>query len=260
MTLLEVAGLEKTYGGPRRVRALAGVTLTIAPGETLGLIGPSGCGKSTLARVVTRLVAPDAGDDPLRRPRLARPFRPRRCGGRAARMQMVFQDPAAAFHPRATAGGAIAEALRIHRIAPRRDWPERVAALLAEVGLAPELARRPVATLSGGQRQRVAIARAIAPRPKLVVLDEAVSALDASVRGRVLELLVRLQAELGLAYLFVGHDLAVVRAVSHRIAVMEAGRIIETGPADALLAAPQTDLLRRLIAAVPEIHREGPRP
>ncbi len=173
---------------------------------------------------------------------------------------MVFQDPAAAFHPRATAGGAIAEALRIHRIAPRRDWPEHVASLLGGVGLAPELAHRPVATLSGGQRQRVAIARAIAPRPKLVVLDEAVSALDAPVRGRILELLVRLQVELGLAYLFVSHDLAVVRAVSHRIAVMEAGRIIETGPADAVLAAPQTDLLRRLIAAVPEIRREGPRP
>ena len=259
MTLLEVAGLEKTYGGPRRVQALAGVTLTIAPGETLGLLGPSGCGKSTLARVVTRLVAPDAGAIRFDgRDWLA-------LSGRALRrarggMQMVFQDPAAAFHPRATAGGAIAEALRIHRIAPRRDWPEHVASLLGGVGLAPELAHRPVATLSGGQRQRVAIARAIAPRPKLVVLDEAVSALDAPVRGRVLELLVRLQVELGLAYLFVSHDLAVVRAVSHRIAVMEAGRIIETGPADALLAAPQTDLLRRLIAAVPEIRREGPRP
>ena len=126
----------------------------------------------------------------------------------------------------------------------------------AQVGLSPDLAPRPVATLSGGQRQRVAIARAIAPRPKLVVLDEAVSALDASVRARVLDLLVRLQEELGLAYLFVGHDLAVVRAVSHRIAVMDAGRIIETGPAEALLAAPATDLLRRLIAAVPRLHRE----
>ena len=152
MTLLEVAGLEKTYGGPRRVRALAGVTLTIAPGETLGLIGPSGCGKSTLARVVTRLVAPDAGTIRFDgRDWLA-------LSGRALRrarggMQMVFQDPAAAFHPRATAGGAIAEALRIHRIAPRRDWPEQVAALLAGVGLAPELAparlrRSPAASVS----------------------------------------------------------------------------------------------------------------
>jgi peptide/nickel transport system ATP-binding protein len=255
VTLLQATGLGKTYPGPRRTRALDDVSLTIAPGETLGLVGPSGCGKSTLARVLIRLTEPDAGAirfDGLDWRALSGGALRRARG----RMQMVFQDPAAAFHPRTTAGGAIAEALRIHRLAPRAARPERVAALLAQVGLAPELAPRPVATLSGGQRQRVAIARAIAPRPKLLVLDEAVSALDASVRARVLDLLVRLQAELGLAYLFVGHDLAVVRAVSHRIAVMDAGRIVETGPTEALLARPSTDLLRRLIAAVPRLHPE----
>jgi peptide/nickel transport system ATP-binding protein len=258
VTLLEATGLEKTYAGARRTHALADVSLGIAPGETLGLIGPSGCGKSTLARVLTRLIEPDAGSirfDGMDWLALSGAALRRARRG----MQMVFQDPAAAFHPRVTAGEAIAEALRIHAIAPRRAWPERVAELLTQVGLAPDLARRPVTALSGGQRQRVAIARAIAPRPKLVVLDEAVSALDASVRARILELLVRLQAELGLAYLFVSHDLAVVRAVSHRIAVMEAGRIIETGPAEALLAAPRSDLLRRLIAAVPQLHPEDTR-
>ena len=255
MTVLEARGLGKTYGGPLRVRALDGASLAIGPGETLGLIGPSGCGKSTLARVLVRLIEPDAGEvrfDGLEWLALSGAKLRRARRG----MQMVFQDPAAAFHPRVTAGGAIAEALRIHEVAPRRDWPEHVAALLRQVGLSPDLARRPVATLSGGQRQRVAIARAIASRPKLVVLDEAVSALDASVRARVLDLIVQLQEELGLAYLFVGHDLAVVRAVSHRIAVMEAGRIIETGPAEALLLAPGTNLLRRLIAAVPRLHRQ----
>ncbi len=243
MSLLDISGLTKRFGA---VTALDDVSLAIAPGETLGLIGPSGCGKSTLARVVTRLIAPDAGrirfdgrdwlslnGAALRRARGA--------------MQMVFQDPAAAFHPRATAGGAIAEALRLH------NPSGSVSGLLEQVGLSPDLAARPVAALSGGQRQRVAIARAIACRPKLIVLDEATSALDASVRGAVLDLLVRLQRDLGLSYLFVGHDIAVVRLVSHRIAVMEAGRIVETAPAEHLVTAPQSGIARRLIAAVPQL-------
>ncbi|MFT3687856.1 ABC transporter ATP-binding protein [Paenirhodobacter sp.] len=243
MSLLDISGLTKRFG---QGTALDDVALTLAEGETLGLIGPSGCGKSTLARVVTRLIAPDAGQIrfdgrdwlSLRGAALRR--------ARGA-MQMVFQDPAAAFHPRATVGGAIREALALHN--PAGSVP----GLLEQVGLSADLAARPVAALSGGQRQRVAIARAIACRPKLIVLDEATSALDASVRGAVLDLLVRLQRELGLSYLFVGHDLAVVRLVSHRIAVMEAGRIVETAPAERLLAAPQSDITRRLIAAVPQL-------
>ncbi|MFD1882852.1 ABC transporter ATP-binding protein [Paracoccus pacificus] len=255
MTLLLAEGIDKTYPGASR-KALDAVSLSIGAGETLGLIGPSGCGKSTLARVITRLTPADAGTirfdghdwlalrgGALRRARGA--------------MQMVFQDPAAAFHPRATVGGALTEALRLHHQGDRGDRPARIAALLAQVELPADLAPRPVAALSGGQRQRVAIARAIATNPRLIVLDEATSALDASVRGRILQLLVRLQRELGLAYLFVGHDLAVVRAVSHRIAVMDAGRIVEEGATDALLADPKTTLLRRLIAAVPHLHPEG---
>ncbi|WP_414897910.1 ABC transporter ATP-binding protein [Rhodovulum sp. YEN HP10] len=253
--LLEARDLGKTYPGQRRIRALDRVSLTIAPGETLGLIGPSGCGKSTLVRVLIRLTEPDAGEIRFDR-RDWGALRGRALRRARGAMQMVFQDPAAAFHPRATVAGALSEPLRLHRIAPRPDWPEHVAMLLSEVGLSPDLASRPLATLSGGQRQRVAIARAIAPRPKLVLLDEAVSALDASLRGRVLELLARLQRERGLAYLFVSHDLAVARALSHRIAVMEAGRIVESGPTEALLATPKSQILRRLIAAVPEIPAE----
>jgi len=251
--LFSVTSLSKNYRGARAVRALDDVSFSLAPRETLGLVGPSGSGKSTLVRVIARLIAPDTGqirfdgEDwlALRGSTLRR---------RRARLQMVFQDPLAAFNPRATVGGAITDALRIHAIAPRAEWADRTAALLDRVGLSPDLARRGIAEISGGQRQRVAIARAIATNPKLIMLDEAVSALDASVRGRVLELLVDLQDSLGLAYIFVSHDLAVVRAVAHRIAVMENGRIIESGPTDAVIADPRTPLTRALIAAVPRLH------
>jgi peptide/nickel transport system ATP-binding protein len=253
VTLLAVRGLSLTWQRPRRVRALDDLSLDITRGETLGLIGPSGCGKSTLARVLTRLVAPSAGsiafdgqDWLALRGRVLRRAR--------GRMQMVFQDPSTAFHPRAIVRDALAEALRLH--AGGSD-AGAVATLLEQVSLSPDLARRPVASLSGGQRQRVAIARAIATRPKLIILDEATSALDASVRGQILRLLVRLQRELDLAYLFISHDLGVVRAVSHRIAVMDAGRIVETAETEALLTAPATDLARRLIRAVPALHAEG---
>ncbi|AGT09397.1 ABC transporter ATP-binding protein [Paracoccus aminophilus] len=254
MNLLNAQGLSKTFPGPRPVKGLDNVSISIAAGETLGLVGPSGSGKSTLARVVARLTPPDqgeirfAGQDWLALKGAA--LRRARAG-----MQMVFQDPAAAFHPRATVDGAIAEALRIHRIAPRADWPERIAALLEQVGLPPDLTHRRLTEISGGQRQRVALARALACAPKLIILDEAVSALDASVRARIVELLVRVQNQTGVAYLFVSHDLALMRQIAHRTAVMEAGRIIETGPTLDLIAAPQTELTRRLIAAIPELHK-----
>lgn len=256
MTLLRVEGLTKTYAGARSVRALDDVSLTIAAGETLGLVGPSGSGKSTLARVIARLITPDQG-------RIAFDGQDwlalRGAGLRKARagLQMVFQDPAAAFHPRATLGGAIADALRLHSGLPRRSWPGQVAQLLASVELDPDLAARSIRHISGGQRQRVALARALATRPKLVILDEAVAALDASVRLRILKLLTRIQRETGVACLFVSHDLAVVRAIAHRIAVMQDGRIVETGPARQVIAAPQSDLTRRLIAAIPTLTAPG---
>ena len=251
--LLVARDLRRTFAsGGRRVTALDGVSLAVAAGETLGLVGGSGCGKSTLARVLTRLVAPEAGsiafmgDDWLA------------LGGgrlRAARrhLQMVFQDPLAAFNPRATVGGVVADALRIHAVVSKAERAAEVARLIDRVGLPSDLIGRSVRDISGGQRQRVAIARAIAVRPRLIVLDEAVSALDVSVRGRILELLVDLQRETGVGYLFISHDLAVVRAISHRIAVMADGRIVEQGPAAGMLAAPASGVLRDLIGAVPRL-------
>ncbi|WP_327207868.1 dipeptide/oligopeptide/nickel ABC transporter ATP-binding protein [Rhizobium johnstonii] len=250
--LLSIENLSKGFSSSgRRVAALDNVSLTIAAGETLGLVGASGSGKSTLSRILLRLVAADAGSirfegedwlalngSPLRR--------------RRARMQMVFQDPLAAFNPLASVGAVLDDPLRIHGVAKDRRLGE-IAKLLERVGLTADHAARPVRALSGGQRQRVAIARAIATRPSLLVLDEAVSALDVTVRGRILELLVDLQEEQGIACLFISHDLAVVRAVSHRIAVMDGGRIVETGPAAAVVAAPQSEAARALVAAVPRL-------
>ncbi|MBB3390788.1 peptide/nickel transport system ATP-binding protein [Rhizobium sp. BK275] len=254
--LLTVDALSKAYySSGRQVAALDNVSLTITAGETLGLVGASGSGKSTLSRVLLRLLKPDAGsirfegEDwlALRGVDLRR---------RRARMQMVFQDPLGAFNPLASVASVLDDPLRIHDIADRKQRPTEIAALLERVGLPTAFASRPVRTLSGGQRQRVAIARAIATRPALLVLDEAVSALDVTVRGRILELLVELQRERGLAYLFISHDLAVVRAISHRIAVMDAGRIVEEGPATDVVTAPRSDAARRLVAAVPRLVTE----
>ena len=255
--LLAAHGLSKTFVSEgRRVAALDDVSLAVAPGETLGLVGPSGSGKSTLARVLLRLIEPDAGRidfagtafSTLRGEALRRMRR---------RIQMVFQDPLAAFNPRATVADALGDPLRIHGLATRSERPAAIAALLERVGLSPDLATRPVHAVSGGQRQRVAIARALAGRPELIVLDEAVSALDVAVRNRILDLLVSLQREHGIAYLFVSHDLAVVRAVSHRIAVMDGGRIVEEGPAGAVVAAPRSPTGRALVAAVPRFAFAG---
>jgi peptide/nickel transport system ATP-binding protein len=254
--LLKIEALSKTYPtAGRQVAALDNISLTIAAGETLGLVGASGSGKSTLSRVLLRLLEPDSGSI--------------RFGGRdwlalggsdlrrgRARMQMVFQDTLGAFNPLASVTSVLDDPLRIHGIADRARRPAEIAALLERVGLPAGFASRPVRTLSGGQRQRVAIARAIATRPSLLVLDEAVSALDVTIRGRILELLVELQRERGLAYLFISHDLAVVRAISHRIAIMDAGRIVEEGRAADIVTAPRSDAARRLVAAVPRLVTE----
>jgi peptide/nickel transport system ATP-binding protein len=252
--LLSVNGLCKTFrSGPRTVVALSDVSLSLQPGETLGLVGASGSGKSTLARVLTRLIAPDAGqiafsgDDwlsltgaDLRRKRRA--------------MQMVFQDTLGAFNPRATVASVIDDPLRIHDIVERGRRPADIARLLERVELSPKLADRSILDLSGGQRQRVAIARALATRPQLIVLDEAVSALDVSVRGKILALLADLQRASGIAYIFVSHDLAVVRVIAHRVAVMEQGAIVETGTATGVVENPQSPAAKALVAAVPRLH------
>jgi peptide/nickel transport system ATP-binding protein len=255
--LLSIASLSKTFAsGGRRVVALDDVSLTLGRGRTLGIVGPSGSGKSTLARAILRLIEPDSGSISFDSIDM------RALSGAALRVlrrrvQMVFQDPLAAFNPRATVADAIGDPLRIHGIANRAARPAAIAALLDRVGLPAALAQRSVRDVSGGQRQRVAIARAIATSPDLVVLDEAVSALDVTVRGQVLELLVDLQRETGAAYIFVGHDLAVVKAISHEVAIMERGRIVETGPAAQVVSAPQSQTGQALVAAVPHLRHAG---
>ncbi len=250
-----VSNLTRRYRrGGKTINAVDDVSFTIEPGETLALAGPSGSGKSTIARLVLRLIEPDAGgiefegNDFLALGSAA--LRAQR-----ARLQMVFQDPLAAFNPRATVARVLDDPLRIHGIASRAERPRRVAALLERVGLSADLAPRAIHEISGGQRQRVAIARAIATKPSLIVLDEAVSALDVSVRGQILELLLDLQRQERIAYLFISHDLGVVRAVAHRVILLDAGRIAESGDARDVIDAPQSAIGKALVAAAPRLNR-----
>ncbi|MCC6719004.1 MAG: ABC transporter ATP-binding protein [Acetobacteraceae bacterium] len=251
--LLEVSGLRKSFWrAGRAVAALDGVALRVPAGTTLALAGASGSGKSTLARCILRLTEPDAGSVRFAgtellglAPAALRAIRPR--------VQMVFQDPAAAFNPRASVARILADPLRVNALAPRGEWRARALALLDMVRLPAALIDRRSDELSGGQRQRVAIARALATNPELVVLDEPVSALDVSVRNAVLNLLLDLQQRSGLAYLLIAHDLAVVRAVAGAVAVMEAGRIVEHGTVAEVFARPQAVATQRLLAAVPRL-------
>ncbi|MFC5585121.1 ABC transporter ATP-binding protein [Nitratireductor kimnyeongensis] len=251
--LLVAQNLCKTFTSRgRRVTALDDVSLTLAPGETLGLVGASGSGKSTLARVLLRLLPADAGAVRL----LGEDWfqlRGRALRTRRRAIQMVFQDPLAAFNPRATIGGVLADPLRIHALADRAARPMQVGALLEQVGLPASYAARSIHEVSGGERQRVAIARALAARPSLIVFDEPVSALDQSIRSEILRLITELQKSEGLTYLFIAHDLAVVRLVSHRVAIMESGRIVETGPTPQIIDNPQSSAGRALVAAVPRL-------
>ena len=233
------------------VRAVDGVTFWVAPGETLGLVGESGCGKSSVSNAIVGLVAATRGSIIVDGTQIAgadaRTLRQAR-----ARMQMVFQDPVTSLNPRMTVGAAIAEPLEVRGIARGAALRERVASLLTEVGLRPDHSRRYPHQFSGGQRQRVVIARALALRPALLICDEPVSALDVSVRAQILNLLVALQRDRGMACLFVSHDLAVVRHVCDRVAVMYLGRLAELAPRDALFAAPRHPYTRALLASVPE--------
>lgn len=257
MTLLSVENLRRHYSsGDRDVAAVDGVSFSLSPGETLGIAGASGSGKSTLARLILRLAEPEAGTIHFEGQNWLA-LQGAKLRGKRARMQMVFQDIHGAFHPTATVGSVLDDPLRIHRMATRKDRPGEIARLLDRVGLAAADAHRPVHQLSGGQRQRVAIARAISTRPSLIVLDEAVSALDMQVRNRILKLLVELQCEQGISYLFISHDLAVLRAVSHRLAIMDTGRIVEYGRTTDVIDSPQSAAGHALVSAVPRLTLAG---
>ena len=247
-----VHGLRRALTRKRAtVRAVEDVSLDIHEGETVGLVGESGCGKSTLGRTVLRLIEPTAGrfvfdgvDITGELQQKLAPFR--------RRMQMIFQDPYASLNPRMTVGAAVAEPLEVHRLARSdADKRARVAALLSKVGLRPDAASRYPHEFSGGQRQRIGIARALAVQPRFIVCDEPISALDVSIQAQIVNLLQDLQRDEGLTYLFISHDLEIVRHVCDRVAVMYLGRIVELAPAEALHATPRHPYTQALLSAVP---------
>jgi len=269
--LLRIAGLQKLFpirkGFFKRtvghVRAVDGVSFHIDEGETLGLVGESGCGKTTTARCILRAIEPTSGEIFMRTADGAvveiGALRP--AGLRALRreMQMIFQDPYTSLNPRMTLLDLVGEPLLVHGMKSRSEREARVADLLRRVGLRAEYMRRFPHAFSGGERQRIGIARALALHPRLVVADEPVSALDVSVQAQILNLLLDLQADLRLTYLFVAHDLSVVRHISNRVAVMYVGRIVELAPTEELFSAPKHPYTAALLSAVPEPDPRAPR-
>ena len=263
--LLEVDRLQVFFPvgqGPLRrarefVRAVDDVSFAVRAGETLGVVGESGCGKTTLGRAVVNLLRPTAGEVRFQGEALAGGS-PRRLREVRRKLQMVFQDPYSSLNPRMRVEDIVAEGIDIHRLAvDGAERARRVESLLRDVGLEPAHAHRYPHEFSGGQRQRISIARALAVQPELLVCDEPVSALDVSVQAQVINLLQELQAEHGMAYLFIAHDLAVVEHISHRILVMYLGKIVETGPAAAVCGQPKHPYTQALISAVPSV---GPAP
>lgn len=260
-TLVQIEGLAKHFpaGRPGLLHAVDGVTLDIPRGETLGLVGESGCGKSTLGRLICRLEEPTRGtvlfdgvDITALSARELRAVRPR--------MQMIFQDPFASLNPHKTVGQIIALPLRIKGPRPTAQIKQRVSELLRLVGLDPAQARRFPHQFSGGQRQRIGIARALACEPDLIIADEPVASLDVSIQAQILEILRNLQEQFRLTSLFISHDISVVSHVSRRIAVMYLGKIIELGPASALIETPLHPYTRALLAAVPRLDRAAAPP
>ena len=234
----------------RVVHAVNNVSFDVEQGEVFSLVGESGCGKSTTARTIIKLIEPKSGkiifdgrDITRLKPQEMRPIR--------REMQMIFQDPYASLDPRMTVGRAVGEPLRLFTKLSSREIDREVAELLERVGLKADMANRYPFEFSGGQRQRISIARALALKPRLIVADESVAALDVSIRAQIANLLMRLQSELGLSFLFISHDMGVVERISHRVAVMRAGRIVETGSRRDVFERPRHEYTKRLLAAVP---------
>ncbi|GMG85027.1 ATP-binding cassette domain-containing protein [Paralimibaculum aggregatum] len=260
MNLVEATGLVKHFHtGHGAVQAIDGVDIAVREGETLGIVGESGCGKSTLGRLLTGLLPPDRGSVRLLG---------EECAGQSRRalrrirplVQVVFQNPYSSLNPRRTVGRTLLEPLAVHRIGTPRDRAARVAAMLERVGLSPAAAARYPHEFSGGQRQRIAIARAMMLEPRLILCDEAVSALDVSVQAQILNLLAEMKREFGLSYVFISHDLSVVRHIADRIAVMYLGRIVEVADRQRIWSEPRHPYTRALIASVPRPRPGRPKP
>ena len=257
MSLLSLDGVSRVYstrrglfGKPVPVRAVDHVSLAVAPGRTLGIVGESGCGKSTTGRVALGIERPSEGRVTFEGAAMPTPGTPEWRRMRA-RLQLVYQDPLGAMDRRLTVAAQVAEPLEIHGIGDKAERQDRVAALLKDVGLRADLAQRHPHELSGGQRQRAVLARALATDPALLVADEPVSALDVSIQAQVINMLTDLQAARGIAMLFISHDLKVVRQVSHEVAVMYLGRIVEQGDPEAIFADPLHPYSRALVSAIP---------
>jgi peptide/nickel transport system ATP-binding protein len=258
--LLEVSGLTKYFpvmgGFPFRrkvadVQAVDGLDFVINQGESLGLVGESGCGKSTTGRLITRLLEPTAGEITYAGKDITHTSRKALAPVRSE-IQMIFQDPYSSLNPRQTVGKIVGGPIEVNGIAPAGGREKRIRELLEIVGLNPEHYNRFPHEFSGGQRQRIGVARALALEPKLIIADEPVSALDVSVQAQVVNLLQELQRELGIAFLFIAHDLAIVRHFSHRVAVMYLGKIVEIADRETLYSAPRHPYTRALLSAVPE--------
>jgi oligopeptide/dipeptide ABC transporter ATP-binding protein len=251
---LSIADVTKRYKirvTGAQVNALNGVTINLPEKQTLGIVGESGCGKSTLARMIVGLEQPTTGSVTWNGAPIFDKAK-NMLSSKHSKIQLVFQDPYSSLNPRQKVGESIAEVLKVHQLVEKNAINSRIDELLTEVGISPELAHRYPHQLSGGQRQRVSIARALASQPDLLVLDEPVSALDVSVRAEVMNLLIDLRERLGLTYIFISHDLSMIRHISDQIAVMYLGRIVETGPWNSVLENPRHPYTRALIAAMPD--------